>query len=180
MLIEHLGPEGLHIVHDRYYKSLTCAQIRAIDGVNFDHPDALDTARLIADLQALQTTGTALLPCYDFATHKRVGEERVTARPVVIVEGILVFVAPELRDRMDLRVFVEAGDAVRLDRRTRRDVATRGRTADEVVERFANSVRPMHAQFVEPSKQYADLVLDGTGNLDENVAVVLSQINRLR
>ena len=175
-LVEALSPDCLHIIHDRYYHSLTCAQRKTLSHMNFDHPDSLDTLKLLSDLDDLCSKGSASLPLFAFETHRRVGEEPVTARPYVLVEGILTFADETLRERMDVRVFVDADEDVRLSRRVRRDVAERGRTEEEVRSRFASSVRPMHAEFVEPTKAQAHLVVDGTQQIEQSVAQVLSWI----
>jgi len=178
-LVRSLEPDCLHLVHDRYYRGLTSEQLKDPLAVNLDHPDALETERLISDLASLQETGRAQVPVYDFPTYRRVREEWVTARSVVLVEGILTFVDPTLCALMDFRVFVDASDEVRLNRRVRRDVAERGRTEEEVRARFADTVRPMHERFVEPTYELAHLVVDGTATLAASVAEVLTHIKAL-
>lgn len=158
-LVAHeLGRRCILIAHDRYYRG-------ASPDTNFDHPDALDTDHLLADLARLRDRRATRLPVYDFARHARVEPERwdpVEPRPVLLVEGILVLAIPALRDALDLRVFVEAPDELRLARRVRRDVAQRGRTERSVLEQYDHTVRPMYEQFVAPSRAHAHIVLDGT------------------
>lgn len=151
------------ITHDRYYRS-------ADEYTNFDHPDSLETDRLIEDLDRLRAGLPAELPVYDFATHSRRPEtERVEPCPLVVVEGILVLSSPQLRARFDLAVFVEASADVRLIRRVRRDMAERGRTLDSVLAQYMATVRPMHNRFVQPAAAHAGLVLDGEGSIDAEV-----------
>jgi uridine kinase len=172
-IVARLGGNCLHIVHDRYYFSVSACAHSRIAHVNFDHPDSLDTQRLISDLDELRAGQPTGLPRYDFAHHRREAEdELVSPTPVIVVEGILVFVSEALRNRMDHRVFVNAPEEVRLERRVARDKSTRGRTENEVRERFAQSVRPMHSAFVEPSRRFADQIVDGTESLECSVQAV--------
>lgn len=153
----------LRITHDRYYRDV--AQPR---GHDYDHPDSLDTALLVSHLAELRAGRPAELPVYDFRTHTRQPRtERVEPQELVIVEGILVLHHPELRALADLSVFVHAPPDVRLVRRIRRDVVQRGRDVPGVLEQYLATVRPGHVGFVEPSRQHADLELDGTRPMDE-------------
>jgi uridine kinase len=169
-----LGSACVLISHDRYYRDVTDPE-----SFNYDHPDALDTERLVDDLRGLQTGDATLLPDYDFKTHTRrpVGE-LVQPAPVVLVEGILVFEHEELRELFDLKVWVETPDDLRLVRRIRRDVAERGRALDSVLQRWLSTVRPMHMQYVQPSTKYADLHLTGVGLIEPLVDMTLSAIER--
>ncbi len=172
-IAQQLGARCLRIAHDRYYHSVNDASAQT----NFDHPDALHTAALIADLQRLKRGASVALPSYDFATHQR--RDRADpreSRPIVLVEGILVLAVPELCAQLDLKVFVSAPDDVRLIRRLRRDVAERGRSMQAVLDQYEHSVRPMHQRFVAPSEANADLTLDGTGHLEELVRDLISAI----
>ncbi len=156
-LAERLGDRLLVLHHDRYY--LDVAEPR---GHNYDHPDALDTALLIRNLDALRAGREALLPDYDFTTHSRRPEpQRVAPRPLVLVEGILVLADPDLRARLDFKVYMHAADDLRLARRLRRDIAERGRDTEGVLDQYLSTVRPMHRRFVEPSRLHADLILSG-------------------
>ena len=167
-----LGALLLH--HDRYYKDV--AQPR---GHNYDHPDALDTARLVADLDTLRAGQTAHLPVYDFRTHSRQAHtEQVQPTPVIIVEGILTLADPQLRARADLAVFVDAPADVRLARRVLRDVADRGRDLVGVIDQYLGTVRPMHESFVEPTRALASLVLNGTAPVDTLVQTLTEALTR--
>ena len=135
--------------------------------LNYDHPDAFDTDLMIRDIQALRRGETVHCPVYDYTIHDRSGET-VEVRPtkVIIVEGILIFENQALRDLMDIKIFVDTDADVRILRRIMRDVKKRGRSLDSVVKQYLTTVKPMHEQFVEPSKRYADIVvLEGGHNL---------------
>jgi uridine kinase len=164
--------------HDSYYRDLTHLPFEARVAVNFDHPDALETGLMVEHLRALLRGVPAEIPTYDFSTHTRAREtELLHPTPVVVVDGILVLADPRLRDTMDLKVFVDTESDIRLLRRIRRDVVKRGRTADSVIAQWETTVRPMHLEFVEPSKRFADLVVPEGGY--NRVAVDLV-VNRLR
>lgn len=160
-IIEAIGTDNLTIIpHDNYYKDWSHLPAEERDNINFDHPDCLDTDLLIEDLKKLKQMKTARIPTYDFATHtRRPGFVDVIARKVIIVEGILIFSYPELCELMDIKVFVETPDDLRLIRRISRDIAERGRTFDSVVQQYLKTVRPMHNKFVEPSKNNADIIV---------------------
>jgi uridine kinase len=146
--------------HDHYYKDrsdLTAAE-RGL--LNFDHPDSLDTALLVEHLRALKAGRTVEVPQYDFRTHARSKETvRLAPTPVIIVEGILVFVEEALREQLDVKLFVDTDADIRVMRRVRRDIEQRGRTFQSVREQYYRTVRPMHLAFVEPSKRWADLII---------------------
>lgn len=172
-LVARLPDQATLLVHDRYYHPLPEALRDRPIAHNFDHPDALDTARLVADLDRLRTGEGAWVPVYDFARHDRADEEAwVPPRPVVVVEGILVLADPALRERLHRAIYVHTPDDLRLIRRLRRDVARRGRTVEAVLAQYEATVRPMHEQFVAPSRAHADVVVSGVDPLDELVAGV--------
>lgn len=160
---------ALHLCHDRYYKDVAQPV-----GHNYDHPDALDTTRLVEDLTQLAQGRPAELPVYDFPTHRRQAHtERVEPRPLVLVEGILVLADPRLRAMAHAAVYVHAADDLRLARRILRDVVSRGRDATGVIQQYLSTVRPMHQRFVEPCREAADLVVSGEIPLEESVEAVL-------
>lgn len=164
--------------HDSYYRDLGHLPLAERKGVNFDHPDALDNELLVEQLDALARREPIEKPLYDFAIHSRTGEtERITPRDVVLVEGILLLADPELRRRFDLKIFVDTEPDVRFIRRLRRDLELRGRTLDSVIEQYLGTVRPMHWEFVEPSKRYADIILPRGG---ENAAGIETIAARVR
>ena len=132
---------------------------------NFDHPDALDNDLLVNHVRKLKSGEAIELPLYDFKTHTRLNETRtVEPKPIVIVEGILIFADPRLLEQMDIKVFVDTPDDIRFIRRLRRDIAERGRTVESVIEQYLATVRPMHMQFVEPSKRHADVIIPEGGH----------------
>jgi uridine kinase len=134
------------------------------DRINFDHPSAFDWRLLKRHIRALRAGRAILKPVYNFHTHSRMPETiRVEPRPVLIVEGILVFDDPELRGMMDMKIYVDADADVRFIRRLDRDVRERGRSLESVIDQYLSSVRPMHLQFVEPAKRYADIVIPEGG-----------------
>ncbi len=173
---EVLGSEGLWIPHDRYYLDVPDPSQH-----NYDHPDALDTTRLVADLASLKAGRPTELPDYDFRTHTRRPQgELVQPCAVLLVEGILVLATPELRRCLDLRVWVQADDDLRLARRLARDIRARGRTPEDVLRQYLETVRPMHRQHVAPSQAHADLVLDGEGEQEHELARLLGAIQQCR
>ncbi len=146
--------------HDHYYKDGSCLSADERIQRNYDHPDSLDTALLVAHLRELKAGRGVDVPQYDFVTHsRRVERVRVEPRPVIVVEGILVFVDPDLRAQMDVKIFVDTDADIRVMRRIRRDIEQRGRTFQSVREQYYRTVRPMHLAFVEPSKRWADLII---------------------
>jgi uridine kinase len=172
-----IGDECLLLHHDRYYHSLPEALRSNPLAYNFDHPAALDTTRLLHDLDALREGRSCRLPVYDFPRHRRAAEEEVVvARRLLVVEGILVLADPALRARFDVTFYVHAPDDVRLARRVRRDIEKRGRTVHQILDQYEATVRPMHQAYVEPSRAHADHVLDGTSDLDGLVAQVIAAI----
>ena len=153
------------IEFDFYYRDRPDLEAEARALLNFDHPDSLDTALLIEHLRALKAGVAVDIPQYDFVTHRRKpGTVHVEPRPVIVVEGILVFVEPLLRDQLDIKVFVDTDADIRIFRRVRRDMEQRGRTFESIREQYYRTVRPMHLQFVEPSKRWADLIIPEGGN----------------
>jgi uridine kinase len=171
-----LGERCVVLAHDAYYRPLPDAWRARADDWNFDTPDAIDTALLVRHLGALRAGRDIEVPTYAFEVHDRVGSRTVSGAPIVVVEGVLLLAEPALVAALDLRVFVDTPEDVRLQRRLTRDVEHRGRTPESVRVRFDRWVRPMHARHVEPSRRYADLVLDGRDPRDANVARVLARL----
>jgi len=157
--------EVLFIQQDLYYRNLKDMPLDYRNQANFDHPDALDNDLLVNHLKKLRAGGPVELPIYDFRTHTRLPDTtRINPKPIVIVEGILIFAEPRLLEQMDIKVFVDTPDDIRFIRRLRRDLAERGRTLDSVIEQYLATVRPMHMQFVEPSKRHADVIIPEGGH----------------
>ena len=165
---------------DSYYRDLDQMPLDYRRKVNFDHPDALDNDLLVEHLRALKAGQTVELPLYDFKNHARRAETlRMEPRPIIIIEGILVFTDERLRDEMDIKVFVDTPDDIRFIRRLRRDVAERGRTTESVIEQYLATVRPMHMQFVEPSKRYADLIIPEGGENQVAIDAIIARVEHL-
>ena len=161
-----LGPENAVIVHqDSYYLDRSLLPSDDRDRINFDHPSAFDWKLFRKQIRALRSGRPIHKPIYNFHTHSRMPETtRVVPRPVLVLEGILVFDDPELREMMDIRVYVDADADVRFIRRLNRDVRERGRSLESIVDQYLTTVRPMHLQFVEPSKRYADIIFPEGGH----------------
>jgi len=165
------------LTHDRYYLDLSHLPLTQRHLRNFDHPNALETSRMVEDLRRLLAGEPADLPVYDYTRHVRLPEpERVEPRPVVIVEGILVLAEPALRELMDIKLFVDTDADLRFIRRLERDIAERGRTVESVVAQYLDSVRPMHLEFVEPSKRWADVIIPEGGFNSVALDLVISRI----
>ena len=166
-LKDRFGDAVSILYHDNYYKRHDEMPYEERCQLNYDHPDAFDTPLMVADLQALRRGETVHSPTYDYTMHNRAAET-VEVRPakVILVEGILIFAEPALRQLMDIKLFVDTDADVRILRRILRDVKERGRSLDSVIDQYLTTVKPMHEQFVQPSRQYADIVvLDGGHNL---------------
>lgn len=165
-LRELFGDDVSVLYHDNYYKHFDLPYDQRVK-LNYDHPDTFDTAMMVEDLRRLKAGESIQCPVYDFALYNRTGET-VEIRPakVIIVEGILIFENPDLRQLMDIKIFVDTDADTRILRRLRRDVKKRGRTMDSVIEQYLTTVKPMHDQYVQPSRKYADIVmLEGGRNL---------------
>src|SRR3989440_10084145 len=147
------------------------------NAANFDHPDAVDNELLINHLKKLNSGESVELPIYDFRTHSRLpATTRVEPKPIIIVEGILIFAEPRLLEEMDIKVYVDTPDDIRFIRRLRRDIAERGRTVESVIEQYEATVRPMHMQFVEPSKRYADVIIPEGGHNLVSIGLISGRI----
>lgn len=178
---EAVGRERIaYIQHDNYYKdqSHLTPEDRAL--TNYDHPDSLETSLLVAHLRELRAGRPVDIPVYDFSVHNRSKTTlRVNPAKVVLVEGILIFVEPPLRELMDMRIFVDTDADIRFIRRLRRDMIERGRTLDSVVKQYLATVRPMHLEFVEPSKRYADVIVPQGGDNRVAMEMIASRIQAL-
>jgi uridine kinase len=172
-------PAGAAVLidHDAYYRDRSALPRAEREGINYDHPDAIETELLVAQLAALRAGGAVEVPRYDYREHaRRRDTRRVEPAPVIVVEGILVLADERLRAQMDLKIFVDTDADVRLLRRMRRDIGERGRTFEQVSEQYATTVRPMHLAFVEPSKRFADLIIPEGG---ENRPALEAIVGRL-
>ena len=165
------------IEHDSYYRDRPELSYDERCGLNFDHPSALETTLLVEHVRTLREGQAVEVPIYDFTTHRRLPETRpVEPRNVIVVEGILVLADPALRDLMDIKIFVDTDADIRAFRRIRRDIEHRGRTFQQVRDQYYKTVRPMHLQFVEPSKRWADLIIPEGGDNRVALDVLIAKI----
>ncbi|MCI0488354.1 MAG: uridine kinase [Blastocatellia bacterium] len=180
-IIASVGADSVvYLQQDAYYRNLGDMPLDLRHKVNFDHPDAFDIDLMINHLEALRAGETIEQPLYDYATHSRKPERLyVHPRPVIIIEGILVFAFADLRSLMDLKIFVDTDADIRFIRRLQRDVHERGRTLDSVITQYTTSVRPMHQQFVEPSKRYADIIIPEGGHNEVGIDLIIGKINSI-
>jgi uridine kinase len=176
-IVGSIGEDRVALIqHDAYYRDLTHLPVEERAKVNYDHPDSLETDLLVSHLKDLLAGNAIERPVYDFTVHNRAPETvRVEPKPVVVVEGIVVLYEPGLRDLMDLKVYVDTDADLRIVRRLGRDINERGRTFESVQAQYLETVRPMHLQFVEPCKRYADIVIPEGYNLGA-VGTVISMI----
>lgn len=177
-ITEALGPGDAAVIHhDAYYRDASHLAPEERARINYDHPDALETELLIQHLETLLTGRGVDVPVYDFSNHVRLPEhERIEPRPVIVVDGILSLWDARLRELMDVKLFVDADADVRLARRLRRDMEERGRRPGSVLDQYMATVRPMHLEFVEPSKRYADVILPRGGHNRVAVDMVVARI----
>lgn len=177
-IISSVGAENVvYLQQDSYYRNLGDMPLDLRHRVNFDHPDAFDTELLMNHLEALRAGESIEQPTYDYPTHSRRTETiHVEPRPVIIVEGILVFVNSQTRGLMDLKLFVDTDADIRFIRRLDRDVHERGRSVESVINQYTTTVRPMHLQFVEPSKRYADIIIPEGGFNDVGIDLITGKV----
>jgi uridine kinase len=180
-LAELIGGEHLSLIRlDSYYISRTDEPIEERAPANYDHPDAFDWELLNDHLAALTAGGTVDVPVYDYTIHDRSDRvDSVTAAKVIVVEGILVLWEPRLRERFDLKIFVDTPADLRIIRRLRRDVAERGRTTESILDQYLTTVRPSHELFIEPSKRYADVIVPEGGLNRPALEVLLARVREL-
>ncbi len=180
-ILQRVGPDRIAFLqHDSYYKDLSGLPPAQRAEVNFDHPNSLETELLIAHIEQLKRGQAVAVPVYDFSTHSRTDKTfTVNPRGVIIVEGILIFVEPALRDLFDIKIFVDTDADIRLIRRMQRDIQERGRTVENVIKQYQATVRPMHLEFVEPSKRYADVIIPEGGFNLAALEMVVARIESL-
>ncbi len=180
-ILDRVGAEHIaYIPHDAYYKDLSHLPKAQRSQKNFDHPDALETSLMITHLKALRKRQAVEIPVYDFTHHVRTDATRhVEPAPIILVEGILLFVEPELCRLLDVKIFIDTDADIRFIRRLRRDVNERGRTVESVVAQYLRTVRPMHQEFVEPSKRSADVIIPEGGFNEVAIEMLASRIRGL-
>ena len=180
-ILQRVGPERIaYLQHDEYYKDLSGLPPTQRAAINFDHPNSLETSMLVQHIEQLKQGQPVKVPIYDFSTHSRTNQTfTVNPRPVVLVEGILIFTEPVLRELFDVKIFVDTDPDLRFIRRLQRDISERGRLMETVVSQYLTTVRPMHLEFVEPSKRYADVIIPEGGFNTAALDMVVSRIESL-
>ncbi len=180
-ILQRVGPERIAFLqHDSYYKDLSGLPPAQKAEVNFDHPNSLETGLLIQHIASLRDGKPVEVPIYDFSTHSRTSQTfTVQPRGVILVEGILIFTEAALRDMFDIKIFVDTDSDIRFIRRLERDLAERGRTTESVIKQYQATVRPMHLEFVEPSKRYADIIIPEGGHNTAALDMVVARIEAL-
>ena len=181
VLLDRIGADNIaYVPHDSYYRDLSDLPGDQRAAINFDHPDSLDTDLFIKHVRILQSHQSIPMPVYDFETDRRLEEvQTVEPRRVILVEGILIFVEARLRELFDVRIFVDTDDDVRFIRRLQRDILERGRTVESVIQQWMQTVRPMHLEFVEPSKRYAHLIIPEGGLNEVAMEMVIARVDGL-
>jgi uridine kinase len=180
-ILQRVGTDKIALLqHDSYYKDLSGLPTTQHLEVNFDHPNSLETELLIQHIAALRAGKPVEVPIYDFATDSRTNQTyTLTPKRVILVEGILIFTEAKLREMCDVKIFVDTDADLRFIRRLERDIHERGRTADSVIAQYQRTVRPMHLEFVEPSKRYADIIIPEGGFNTAAMDMVVARIEAL-
>lgn len=181
-IVQALGTENVtHICYDSYYRDLSHKKLEERAKNNFDHPDSLEFELLIEHLRALKTGHEVSVPTYDFKTHcRRPKEEEVVMKPrkIVLLEGVLIMAVREIREELDARVFVETEADLRFIRRLLRDKKERGRQDDDIVAQYLATVKPMHREFVDPSKHYCDIIIPGESSGDVAFDMIVARLRQ--
>ena len=180
-IVESLGGDHVTVLdHDRYYRDHPELRLEERAALNYDHPDSLETGLMVRHVEALKSGEGIDAPVYDFTRHARSATtERFEPRKALIVEGILVLADKRLRELMDIKIFVDADDDIRFIRRLERDTTARGRTVQSVIDQYLATVKPMHLEFVEPAKRYADVIIPQGGHNAVAIDMVLGLIRSL-
>ncbi len=181
IILKKVGAHRIaYLQHDSYYRELTSLPLNQRREVNFDHPDSLESDLMREHILTLKDWKPIEVPLYDFTTHSRTNETlHVEPRRVILVEGILIFAEPALRSLFDVKIFVDTDADIRFIRRLKRDIDERGRTTDMVVKQYLTTVRPMHLDFVEPSKRYADVIIPEGGLNEVAMDMVIARIESM-
>jgi uridine kinase len=180
-ILQRVGPDRISFLqHDAYYKDLSGLPLAQRIEVNFDHPNSLDSELLIQHIRDLRDGRPIEVPVYDFSHHSRTTKTyTVQARGVILVEGILIFAEPTLRELFDVKIYVDTDSDLRFIRRLQRDITERGRTTEAVIKQYLNTVRPMHLEFVETSKRYADVIIPEGGFNTAALDMVVARIETM-
>ncbi len=185
-ILSGIGRENIQLIqHDSYYRDLSHLPIEERKKQNFDHPSSLETELMIRHIEALKSGYQVEVPVYDFAAHTRSDKsEKIAPKEIILLDGILIFTERELREQMDIKLFVDTDDDVRLMRRIKRDIMERERDLEGVLNQYENFVRPMHLEFVEPSKRYADIIIPRGGEnyvaLDMVIATIRDKLLQIK
>ena len=180
-ILQRVGPDRIAFIqHDSYYKDLSGLPPTQRSEINFDHPNSLETELLIKHIASLRDGKSVEVPIYDFSTDSRTNQTfTIQPRNVIIVEGILIFTEAALRKMLDVKIFVDTDPDLRFIRRLERDIAERGRATESVIKQYLSTVRPMHLEFVEPSKRYADVIIPEGGFNSAALDMVVARIETL-
>lgn len=181
VILKRVGAQHIaYVPHDAYYRNFSDLPKAQRDYINWDHPDSLETDLMVEHIRALKAGRAVDLPVYDFAAHRRTNRSlHVEPQPIIVIEGILIFADPRLRLLFDVKIFVDTDADLRFIRRLQRDVAERGRSPESVIQQYLSTVRPMHLEFVEPSKRYADVIIPEGGYNEAAMEMVLARIESL-
>lgn len=179
-IFEHFASNSIYIPHDRYYKDQSDKTMEERVKTNYDHPDALETDLFITHLKELQNGKEVDVPEYDFTNHTRKSDvtTKVAPAPLIIIEGILIFDNPLLRELIDLKIYVDVPADIRILRRAKRDIEERGRTLDSVYDQYIATARPMHEKFVEPTKEFADIIIPRGGKNEKAVSTLIHTLEK--
>lgn len=180
-ILDGVGADRIALIEqDSYYRDVDWRSETELLHHNFDHPSALDNELLVSHIAALKAGHAIEVPIYDFVRHRRTARtKRVEPQPVILLEGILIFVEPNLRDLLDFKIYVDTDADLRLIRRLGRDMAERGRTVQDVLRQYLETVRPMHLEFVEPSKRWADIIIPEGGENKVALEMVIAHVEQL-
>ena len=180
-ILERVGAARIaYVPHDAYYRDFSNYTRAQLDALNWDHPDSLDTELMTEHIRQLQRGESAEIPVYDFTLYHRTSETvHLESQPVILVEGILIFADVELRKLFDVKIFVDTDPDLRFIRRLQRDITERGRTVETVIQQYLTTVRPMHLEFVEPSKRYADVIIPEGGLNEVAMDLVVARLVEL-
>ncbi|TDT61975.1 uridine kinase [Fonticella tunisiensis] len=180
-IYKSLPEESIVVIEqDSYYRDQSHLSFEERTKTNYDHPNAFDTALLLKHLKMLLNGEAIDKPIYDFEVHNRKKETiRVEPKDIIILEGIMILVEPEIRDLLDIKIFVDTDADVRIIRRIQRDITERGRTIDSVIEQYMSTVRPMHLQFVEPTKRYADIIIPEGGYNKVAIDIMIAKVKEI-
>jgi uridine kinase len=181
VIIDRVGANHIALLpHDAYYKDLAQLEPAQRALINFDHPDSLETSLLVEHIKCLKNHQPIELPVYDFKTHTRTKRStHIEPQPVILVEGILILAEKDLRELFDVKIYVDTDADIRFIRRLERDIAERGRTSTSVINQYMTTVRPMHMEFVEPSKRYADVIIPEGGLNTVAMDMVVARVEAL-